>query len=86
MYDDGMTLVGRWWNGVWSRHTRRDIWLYAADGGWLVRIRAGHSDSETAEELLQSEADARALVAELIAAEHAPSEWKELTSLYRPTP
>jgi hypothetical protein len=76
-------VVGRWWNGIWGRLARRDIWL-ARRTHWQVRARQG--DSESGRELLwqfDSEAEARAMVQRLIRA-GGPGSWRELP-VDRPT-
>jgi hypothetical protein len=40
----GMELVGRWWNGAWGRHLRRDIWLMR-DPQWTVKARQGNAET-----------------------------------------
>lgn len=47
-------LVEHWWNGLWGRMNRRDIWLYRHDdipdgsaGAWTLRVHNGwHWDRE----------------------------------------
>jgi hypothetical protein len=70
-------VVGRWWNGIWGRLARRDIWL-TRQTRWQVRAR--HGDSETGRELLwhyDSEAEARTMIDRLTRAE-GPGTWREL--------
>ncbi|SCF28381.1 hypothetical protein GA0074696_4073 [Micromonospora purpureochromogenes] len=56
--------MGRWWNEVWGRLTRRDVWL-AREVRWHVVARAG--DSETGKVLRFNEA--RAMVRRLVQAD-----------------
>ena len=82
-----MELVGRWWNGIWSRMGRRDIWLYR-QVVWHVRARDG--DGDAARELrlrFPDEQSARDMVRRLQAAV-GPGQWRELTALTtgRPAP
>lgn len=72
-----MEPLGRWWNGIWGRLARRDIWL-GRQTRWQVRARQG--DSETGREMVWSfdnETDARAMVDRLMRAEGAGT-WQEL--------
>lgn len=41
-------LVEHWWNGLWGRMSRRDVWLYRHDdvpdgtqGAWELRVHKG---------------------------------------------
>jgi hypothetical protein len=38
-------LVEHWWNGVWGRMARRDVWLRSDVNGWTVEICMGGLDS-----------------------------------------
>ncbi|WP_199716616.1 hypothetical protein [Micromonospora musae] len=70
-------LVGRWWNGVWGRLTRRDVWL-AREVRWHVIARAG--DSETGTVLrwqFDTEDEARMMVRRLVRADGG--QWREQT-------
>lgn len=77
MYDVHVAkeLVTRWWNGVWGRLTRRDVWL-AREVRWHVVARAG--DSETGRVLrweFDTEDEARRMVRRLVQADGSP--WRE---------
>jgi hypothetical protein len=49
----------RWWNGSWSRLTRRDVFVRnAADGRWQVELRRGGSDGRVRTRMFGSEQDA----------------------------
>jgi hypothetical protein len=64
-------VVGRWWNGIWGRLARRDIWLIRQTR-WLVRARQG--DAESGQVLLwpyEEETGARAMIDRLIHADGA---------------
>ncbi|MFI5490619.1 hypothetical protein [Micromonospora echinaurantiaca] len=78
MYDAVVVeLQGRWWNGVWGRLARRDVWL-TREVRWHVVARAG--DSETGQVLrwaFDSEAEARAMVRRLLAS--GGGQWREQT-------
>ncbi|MEU1812354.1 hypothetical protein [Micromonospora aurantiaca (nom. illeg.)] len=68
-------LVTRWWNGVWGRLTRRDVWL-AREVWWHVIARAG--DSETGRVLrweFDTEDAARQMVRRLVQADGG--RWRE---------
>lgn len=70
--------MGRWWNGVWGRLTRRDIWL-AREVRWHVVARSG--DSETGKVLrwdFGTEDEARRMVQHLIRADGG--QWREQSS------
>jgi hypothetical protein len=72
-----VAVLGRWWNGVWGRLARRDIWLTVT---YRVTARAG--DSEHGKVLrweFDSEEAARAMVVRLQTAV-GPGEWRELGS------
>ncbi|MER7441825.1 hypothetical protein [Micromonospora avicenniae] len=72
----GKELVSRWWNGVWGRLIRRDVWL-AREMRWHVVARAG--DSEIGKVLrweFDTEDDARQMVQRLICADG--SQWREM--------
>jgi hypothetical protein len=80
-------VVGRWWNGIWGRLARRDIWLIRQTR-WLVRARQG--DSESGRVLwwrYDSQQQAQAMVDRLIHAD-GPDSWRELPTDARldPTP
>ncbi|MGI5245662.1 hypothetical protein [Dactylosporangium sp. CA-139066] len=49
----------RWWNGSWSRLTRRDVYVRnAADGRWQVELRRGGPDGRVRTRAFGSEHDA----------------------------
>lgn len=73
-------LVGRWWNGRWSRLTRRDVWLFQ-ETDWRVHAREGNS--ETGRERswrFSSEGAARGMVDRLLQAGW-PGEWRDITDI-----
>ncbi|MEU5939687.1 hypothetical protein ABZ807_10900 [Micromonospora sp. NPDC047548] len=60
-------VAGRWWNAIWGRLARRDVWL-TRETRWKVVARAG--DTETGRGLRwesDTEAEARAMVERLLA-------------------
>ena len=70
-----MSVIGRWWNGVWGRMARRDIWL-----SFSYRVTAREGDSENGRVLhwdFDTEDEARAMVARLQQAP-GPGEWREM--------
>ncbi|MET8354812.1 hypothetical protein [Micromonospora sp. NPDC005206] len=69
-------VAGRWWNGIWGRLGRRDVWL-TREVRWKVVARAG--DSENGRVLrweFDTEADALAMVKRLLAAD-AGGQWRK---------
>lgn len=73
----GIDVVGRWWNGLFGRLSRRDIWL-SRQLIWQVRARDG--DAATGRELtwdFPTEQEARAMVQRLMAATDQ-GRWREL--------
>ncbi|PWU50698.1 hypothetical protein DLJ46_06470 [Micromonospora globispora] len=71
-------VAGRWWNGIWGRLARRDVWL-TREVRWKVIARAG--DSETGQVLrweFDTETEARAMVERLLAAD-AGGTWRQQT-------
>jgi hypothetical protein len=35
-----------WWNGIWGRLARRDVYLFEDGGRWLVEARQGGADGQ----------------------------------------
>jgi hypothetical protein len=84
-YAEVVDVVGRWWNGLFGRLSRRDIWL-SQETRWHVRARQG--DADTGRELhwdYATEAEARAMVKRLMSA-NGPGSWRELTAATKPPP
>ena len=71
-----MELVKRWWNGRYGRIARRDIWL-ERDTTWHVRARQGDGDSPSKTWTFPDQAQADALVQQLL--DTAPDDWKDIT-------
>lgn len=70
-------VAQRWWNGLWGRLSRRDVWLIRQTR-WKVVARAG--DTETGKKLLwtyDSRDEADAMVDRLLRAD-AVGQWREL--------
>ncbi|WP_050778249.1 hypothetical protein [Micromonospora sp. ATCC 39149] len=71
-------VVRRWWNGVWGRLARRDVWL-VRHTRWKVVARSG--DGETGKVLrweFDSQTDAQDMVDRLLRAD-SPGSWQELS-------
>ncbi|MCW3815828.1 hypothetical protein ONA91_15390 [Micromonospora sp. DR5-3] len=69
-------VARRWWNGVWGRLARRDVWL-VRETRWKVIGRAG--DTETGKVLrweFETEPEAMLMVDRLLRAETA-GQWRE---------
>ncbi|MFF0172929.1 hypothetical protein [Micromonospora profundi] len=69
-------VVARWWNGIWGRLGRRDVWL-VREVRWKVTARAG--DSESGRVLrweFDTEDEALAMVKRLLAAD-AGGQWRK---------
>ncbi|MFG3701558.1 hypothetical protein ACGF5C_27150 [Micromonospora sp. NPDC047620] len=70
-------VAQRWWNGLWGRLSRRDVWLIRQTR-WKVVARAG--DTEAGKMLLwtyDSRDEADAMVDRLLHAD-AAGQWREL--------
>ena len=61
-----MEVRGRWWNGLWGRMARRDIWLMTDGRRWLVLSRHGGDEGREATYECADETRARAMVSQLI--------------------
>lgn len=69
-------MTRRWWNGVWGRLARRDVWL-VRHTRWKVIARAG--DTETGKMLrweFETEREAMLMVDRLLRADVA-GQWRE---------
>ncbi|MGW3890457.1 hypothetical protein ACWD69_17350 [Micromonospora chokoriensis] len=69
-------VAARWWNGIWGRLGRRDVWL-VREVRWKVTARAG--DGETGRVLrweFDTEGEAVAMVKRLLAAD-AGGQWRK---------
>ncbi|MER7474891.1 hypothetical protein [Micromonospora sp. NPDC000018] len=68
--------VRRWWNGIWGRLARRDVWLIRRTR-WTVVARTG--DTETGKVLrweCETEPEALRMVERLLRADSA-GQWRE---------
>ncbi|WP_262286408.1 hypothetical protein [Micromonospora sp. MA102] len=77
-------MVRRYWNGVWGRLARRDVWL-VRQTRWTVVARAG--DTDTGKVLrweFETEPEARAMVERLLRAD-AAGQWREQDGSGPPT-
>ncbi len=36
-----------WWNGIWGRLARRDVYLYTDGGQWWVEARVGGAEGRS---------------------------------------
>ncbi|WP_231605728.1 hypothetical protein [Micromonospora sp. HK10] len=71
-------VIRRYWNGVWGRLARRDVWL-VRQTRWMVVARAG--DTETGKVLrweFDAEPEAVRMVERLLRADTA-GQWREQT-------
>ncbi|MEU2610642.1 hypothetical protein ABZ570_03510 [Micromonospora sp. NPDC007271] len=78
-------VVRRFWNGVWGRLARRDVWL-VRQTRWRVIARAG--DTETGKVLrweYDTEPEAMAMVDRLLRADTA-GQWREQAAGTPPQP
>jgi hypothetical protein len=70
-----VSVLGRWWNGVWGRMGRRDVWLSTT---YTVTARQGDPGSgKVLRWHFRSEDAARAMVVKLQEAP-GPGAWKEM--------
>ncbi|HEU5107180.1 MAG TPA: hypothetical protein VFT95_01250 [Micromonosporaceae bacterium] len=78
-----MEVIGRWWNGIWGRLARRDIWL-VRHTSWRVVARRGDTESGRVRHWdFDAEADARRLINRLMSIE-GPGRWQEQPTRTRP--
>ncbi|WP_431902208.1 hypothetical protein [Micromonospora chalcea] len=69
-------VVRRWWNGVWGRLARRDVWL-VRQTRWTVVARTG--DTDTGKVLrweFETEPEALTMVERLLRADTG-GQWRE---------
>jgi hypothetical protein len=67
----------RWWNGSWSRLTRRDVYVRnAADGRWQVELRRGGPEGRVRTRTFGSEQDAVGWIEAAVIADGA--DWREV--------
>src|SRR4051812_36671593 len=72
----------RWWNGSWSRLTRRDVFVSnAADGRWQVELRRGGPDGRVRVRAFESEGEAVAWIEDAVVA--AEANWREIVAAER---
>ncbi|MET8198561.1 hypothetical protein [Micromonospora taraxaci] len=62
-----MDVQGRWWNGVWGRMGRRDIWLMSDGDCWIVRGRLGGDEGQEVRHQFDDEHRARDVVGRMMA-------------------
>lgn len=80
----GWALEGRWWNGIFGRLARRDMWLYTNGYVWRVDARQGDGDAKVWSKQLTSEQEARELAAAMM--ERSGDQWRDITSIVRLPP
>ncbi|MFI5913503.1 hypothetical protein [Dactylosporangium sp. NPDC051541] len=72
----------RWWNGSWSRLTRRDVFVHnAADGRWQVELRRGGPEGRVRTRAFESEGDAVAWIERAVVA--VEPNWREIVATGR---
>ncbi|WP_328533121.1 hypothetical protein OG836_24480 [Micromonospora zamorensis] len=62
-----MEARDRWWNGVWGRIGRRDIWLLSDGDRWVVRGRLGGDEGHEVTHHFDNEDRARDLIKHMMA-------------------
>ncbi|WP_238005816.1 hypothetical protein KZZ52_41385 [Dactylosporangium sp. AC04546] len=68
--------VEHWWNGVWGRLARLDVWLRTDGERWDVWVREGGVDSgRNRHTEYDDETSARVALADLLDAHHA---WRRM--------
>ena len=76
-------LIEHWFNRRYGAH-RRDVYLYRLPTGWQVVGRIGGSDGQKVPHFFDDEADARAMLARMLAAVPAElSNWARQTRIRR---
>ncbi|MFG2038148.1 hypothetical protein [Dactylosporangium sp. NPDC048998] len=69
----------RWWNGCWSRLTRRDVYVRnAVDGRWQVELRRGGPDGRARSRTFGSELEAVEWIESAVIA--VEPNWREVTA------
>lgn len=75
----------RWWNGIWGRLGRRDIWL-VRHTSWRVVARRGDADTGRVRHWdYDREEEARQLLSRLMSIE-GPGRWQEQPTRTPPPP
>lgn len=82
---DGWDLVERWWNGLWGRLARRDMWLKTNGQLWAVQARKGDGDARVWTKVFDTEAEARQLAQEMRARSQV-GVWTDITAAGRQSP
>ena len=70
---------GRWWNRLYGRMARKDLWLWQDGPQWIVGARTG--DGEVWRRQFDAEAPARALIDRMIARNGGKRVWLDMTRL-----
>jgi hypothetical protein len=72
---------GRWWNGMWGRMARRDIWLMSDGQRWTVRGRVGGDEGSEVTYQFDEEEAARTMVDRMM--KTSSGNWRDLTEAVR---
>lgn len=64
-----------WWNGIWGRLARRDVYLYTDGDRWLVEARDGGAEGRRRRSEYADETAALAAVRQCLV---GPGHWREL--------
>ncbi len=75
--------MGRWWNGIWGRLGRRDVWLIR-EVRWKITARAGDGESGRVLRFeFDDEDEALAMVKRLLRADSG-GQWRQQSSDRQP--
>jgi hypothetical protein len=72
-----METVGHWWNGIWGRLARLDVYLRMQKPRWEVELREGGAEGRSRRWTFDSEPEATMFVERALAAKQA--DWKKMT-------
>jgi hypothetical protein len=72
---------GRWWNRLYGRMARKDLWLWQDGPQWIVGAREGDADARTWRREFATEAPARALIDQILARNGGRKAWLDMTQL-----
>lgn len=71
----------RYWNGLWGRMARRDIWLMSDGQRWRVRRRLGGDEGREVNYQFDDEMAAQAMVDRMM--KTSVGDWRDLTQAVR---
>jgi hypothetical protein len=75
-YGGAVEVIARWWNGIWGRLARRDIWL-VRQTTWRVVARRGDVETGRVRHWdYDTEAEARVMINRLMSID-GPGQWQE---------